>query len=166
MTEVDHGFFTGEDERSHTGLQRFVGNGVKHRAKLIGVDIVPNARDESMCQDSMMKLKGFSAAARARGIHKQRIVLSVCLDGIRITDEKIVQHEHSLQKISFIAMDTTDHRALGYVFGQTGEHRFFAIKTIQPVKFCTHQLRIDHDVTEHKEHQKETGKHTNSSVKG
>uniref|UniRef100_UPI00358DEC3C disabled homolog 2-like isoform X1 n=2 Tax=Myxine glutinosa TaxID=7769 RepID=UPI00358DEC3C len=144
------GFFTkiiskkkGEDERSHTGLQRFVGNGVKHRGKLIGTDIVPNARDESMCQDSMMKLKGFSAAARARGIHKQRIVLSVCLDGIRITDEKtgVVQHEHSLQNISFIAMDTTDHRALGYVFGQTGEHRFFAIKTIQPAHLVINDLR-------------------------
>ncbi|KAI2664466.1 hypothetical protein H4Q32_002683 [Labeo rohita] len=38
-------------------LARFKGNGVRYKAKLIGVDDVPEARGDKMSQDSMMKLK-------------------------------------------------------------------------------------------------------------
>lgn len=36
---------------------RFHGDGVRYRAKLIGIDPVPDAQGEKMCRDSMMKLK-------------------------------------------------------------------------------------------------------------
>ncbi|KAM7388012.1 hypothetical protein PAMP_024216 [Pampus punctatissimus] len=36
---------------------RFHGDGVRYKAKLIGVDPVPNAHGDKMCWDSMMKLK-------------------------------------------------------------------------------------------------------------
>ncbi|CAB1449844.1 unnamed protein product [Pleuronectes platessa] len=36
---------------------RFHGDGVRYRAKVIGVDPVPDSRGEKMCWDSMMKLK-------------------------------------------------------------------------------------------------------------
>ncbi|XP_034738549.1 disabled homolog 1-like isoform X4 [Etheostoma cragini] len=36
---------------------RFHGDGVRYKAKLIGVDPVPDAQGEKMCWDSMMKLK-------------------------------------------------------------------------------------------------------------
>lgn len=38
-------------------LSRFQGDGVRYKAKLIGIDDVPEARGDKMCQDSMMKLK-------------------------------------------------------------------------------------------------------------
>ncbi len=38
-------------------LGRFQGDGVRYKAKLIGIDDVPEARGDKMCQDSMMKLK-------------------------------------------------------------------------------------------------------------
>uniref|UniRef100_A0A3B4D043 Uncharacterized protein n=1 Tax=Pygocentrus nattereri TaxID=42514 RepID=A0A3B4D043_PYGNA len=39
-------------------LARFQGDGVRYKAKLIGIDDVPEARGDKMSQDSMMKLKG------------------------------------------------------------------------------------------------------------
>lgn len=38
-------------------MARFKGDGVKYKAKLIGIDDVPDARGDKMSQDSMMKLK-------------------------------------------------------------------------------------------------------------
>lgn len=38
-------------------MARFKGDGVKYKAKLIGIDDVPEARGDKMSQDSMMKLK-------------------------------------------------------------------------------------------------------------
>lgn len=38
-------------------LARFQSDGVRYKAKLIGIDDVPEARGDKMSQDSMMKLK-------------------------------------------------------------------------------------------------------------
>ncbi|XP_039606572.1 disabled homolog 2-like isoform X3 [Polypterus senegalus] len=114
-------------------LARFRGDGVRYKAKLIGVDDVPEARGDKMSQDSMMKLKGMAAAARTQGHHKQRIWINISLAGIKIIDEKtgVIEHEQPVNKISFIARDVTDSRAFGYVCGAEGQHQFFAIKTAQ-----------------------------------
>lgn len=114
-------------------LARFKGDGVKYKAKLIGIDDVPDARGDKMSQDSMMKLKGMAAAGRSQGQHKQRIWVNISLSGIKIIDEKtgVIEHEHPVNKISFIARDVTDNRAFGYVCGGEGQHQFFAIKTGQ-----------------------------------
>ncbi|XP_073538084.1 disabled homolog 2 isoform X2 [Phyllobates terribilis] len=114
-------------------LARFKGDGVRYKAKLIGIDDVPEARGDKMSQDSMMKLKGMAAAGRAQGQHKQRIWVNISLSGIKIIDEKtgVIEHEHPVNKISFIARDVTDNRAFGYVCGAEGQHQFFAIKTSQ-----------------------------------
>nr|XP_055055487.1 disabled homolog 2 isoform X2 [Misgurnus anguillicaudatus] len=114
-------------------LARFQGDGVRYKAKLIGVDDVAEARGDKMCQDSMMKLKGMAIAARSQGKHKQRIWVTISLTGIKIVDEKlgVIEHEHVVNKISFIARDVTDNRAFGYVCGAEGQHQFFAIKTAQ-----------------------------------
>ncbi|XP_067262443.1 disabled homolog 2 [Chanodichthys erythropterus] len=114
-------------------LARFQGDGVRYKAKLIGVDDVPEARGDKMCQDSMMKLKGMAIAARSQGKHKQRIWVNISLTGIKIVDEKtgVIEHEHVVNKISFIARDVTDNRAFGYVCGAEGQHQFFAVKTAQ-----------------------------------
>ncbi|XP_043095155.1 disabled homolog 2 isoform X2 [Puntigrus tetrazona] len=114
-------------------LARFKGNGVRYKAKLIGVDDVPEARGDKMSQDSMMKLKGKAVADRSRGKHKQRVWVNISLSGITVTDEKTgaTLLEHAVNKISFIARDVTDSRAFGYVCGAEGQHQFFAIKTAQ-----------------------------------
>ena len=65
--------------------QRFAGAGVDFRGKLIGVEDVAEARGDKPCQVAMAKLKAGVKAARE---HKQRIVVNVSLDGVRIIDDK------------------------------------------------------------------------------
>ncbi|NXF88186.1 DAB2 protein, partial [Eubucco bourcierii] len=123
----------GPEKTDETLLARFKGDGVRYKAKLIGIDDVPDARGDKMSQDSMMKLKGIAVAARSQGQHKQKICVNISLSGIKIIDEKtgVIEHEHPVNKISFIARDVTDNRAFGYICGGEGQHQFFAIKTAQ-----------------------------------
>ncbi|NXW94910.1 DAB2 protein, partial [Alopecoenas beccarii] len=123
----------GPEKTDESLLARFKGDGVRYKAKLIGIDDVPEARGDKMSQDSMMKLKGMAVAARAQGQHKQKISVNISLSGIKIIDEKtgVIEHEHPVNKISFIARDVTDNRAFGYICGGEGQHQFFAIKTAQ-----------------------------------
>uniref|UniRef100_A0A3P9CJQ9 PID domain-containing protein n=1 Tax=Maylandia zebra TaxID=106582 RepID=A0A3P9CJQ9_9CICH len=69
-------------------MSRFHGEGVRYKAKLIGMDPVPDALGEKMCRDSMMKLKGFEVAGRKQGIHKRRIWLKISSSGLKILDER------------------------------------------------------------------------------
>ncbi|XP_013816534.1 disabled homolog 2 isoform X5 [Apteryx mantelli] len=123
----------GSEKTDESLLARFKGDGVRYKAKLIGIDDVPEARGDKMSQDSMMKLKGMAVAARSQGQHKQKIWVNISLSGIKIVDEKtgVIEHEHPVNKISFIARDVTDNRAFGYICGGEGQHQFFAIKTAQ-----------------------------------
>ncbi|NXU55876.1 DAB2 protein, partial [Turnix velox] len=123
----------GPEKTNESLLARFKGDGVRYKAKLIGIDDVPEARGDKMSQDSMMKLKGMAVAARSQGQHKQKIWVNISLSGIKIIDEKtgVIEHEHPVNNISFIARDVTDNRAFGYICGGEGQHQFFAIKTAQ-----------------------------------
>lgn len=47
----------GPEKTDESLLIRFKGDGVRYKAKLIGIDDVPEARGDKMSQDSMMKLK-------------------------------------------------------------------------------------------------------------
>ncbi|XP_066551944.1 disabled homolog 2 isoform X2 [Amia ocellicauda] len=109
---------------------RFQGDGVRYKAKLIGMDIVSNPQGDKMCLDSMMKLKGWEVASRNKGQHKQRIWLKVSTAGVKIIDEKtgLPEHEHALEHISFLKKDDCDPRAFAYVFGHEGTYRLFFIK--------------------------------------
>ncbi|XP_058681957.1 disabled homolog 2 isoform X5 [Poecile atricapillus] len=133
----------GPEKTDETLLARFKGDGVKYKAKLIGIDDVPEARGDKMSQDSMMKLKGMAAAARSQGQHKQKIWVNISLSGIKIIDEKtgVIEHEHPVNKISFIARDVTDNRAFGYICGGEGQHQFFAIKTAQQAEPLVSDLK-------------------------
>ncbi|KAF1409642.1 hypothetical protein FQV22_0015504, partial [Spheniscus magellanicus] len=123
----------GPEKTDESLLARFKGDGVRYKAKLIGIDDVPEARGDNMSQDSMMKLKGMAVAARSQGQHKQKIWVNISLSGIKIIDEKtgVIEHEHPVNRVSFIARDVTDNRAFGYICGGEGQHQFFAIKTAQ-----------------------------------
>lgn len=48
---------SGLEKTDESLLSRFKGDGVRYKAKLIGIDDVPEARGDKMSQDSMMKLK-------------------------------------------------------------------------------------------------------------
>ncbi|XP_070365915.1 disabled homolog 1 isoform X12 [Equus asinus] len=78
----------GQDRSEATLIKRFKGDGVRYKAKLIGIDEVSAARGDKLCQDSMMKLKGVVAGARSKGEHKQKIFLTISFGGIKIFDEK------------------------------------------------------------------------------
>uniref|UniRef100_UPI003AAE88F9 disabled homolog 1 n=1 Tax=Centroberyx gerrardi TaxID=166262 RepID=UPI003AAE88F9 len=117
----------GQDRSEAALIRRFKGDGVRYKAKLIGLDEVTAARGDKLCQDSMMKLK----------------FLTVSFGGIKIFDEKsgVLQHHHAVHEISYIAKDITDHRAFGYVCGKEGNHRFVAIKTAQSAEPVILDLR-------------------------
>ncbi|XP_034439708.1 DAB adaptor protein 1a isoform X4 [Hippoglossus hippoglossus] len=133
----------GQDRSEAALIRRFKGDGVRYKAKLIGLDEVTAARGDKLCQDSMMKLKGIAAAARSKGDHKQKVFLTVSFGGIKIFDEKsgVLHHHHAVHEISYIAKDITDHRAFGYVCGKEGNHRFMAIKTAQSAEPVILDLR-------------------------
>lgn len=63
----------------------------------------------------------------------------------------MIEHEHVVNKISFIARDVTDNRAFGYVCGAEGQHQFVAIKTAQQVN--SHALTGCHRLTNCKQHE-------------
>uniref|UniRef100_H3CR05 DAB adaptor protein 1b n=1 Tax=Tetraodon nigroviridis TaxID=99883 RepID=H3CR05_TETNG len=152
-------------DRTEAGLiKRFRGDGVRYKAKLIGIDEVSAARGDKLCQDSMMKLKGMASSARSKGEHKQRVFLTVSFGGIKIYCERsgVLLHHHSVHEISYIAKDTRDHRAFGYVCGKEGHHKFVAIKTAQSAEPLIIDLRdlftLIYDIKQREEMEKKAQK--------
>lgn len=120
---------------------RFAEPGLSYKGKLIGVEDVPEPRGDKMCQVAMAKLK---AAVKTIGDHKQKIIISVSLDGVKISDEKTesVVHFHPVHRISFISRDIGDSRAFGYVYGTgNGSHQFYGIKTEKVAEGIVMSLR-------------------------
>ncbi|XP_069984301.1 protein disabled, partial [Penaeus vannamei] len=127
-TRRKHNLFNRQGGSEKNDPHRFV-EGMSFKGKLIGVLEVSEARGDRMCQDALAELK---MAVRAAGEHKQRILISVAMDGIRLRDERSSDclYHHPVHKISFIAQDMTDSRAFGYIFGSPDAgHKFFGIKT-------------------------------------
>ncbi|XP_035502435.2 disabled homolog 2-like isoform X2 [Scophthalmus maximus] len=83
-----------------------------------------------MCWDTMMKLKGFEAAARKQGKHKQRVWLKVFSSGLKILDERTgaVLHDHERSRISSLTKDQSDPRALAYIYQHQDTYSLFYIK--------------------------------------
>ena len=65
--------------------QKFMGEGQMFKGKLIGVLEVQEARGDRMCQDALQELK---TAIKASGEHKQKILIHIAVDGLKIRDEK------------------------------------------------------------------------------
>ena len=57
--------------------------GVNFKAKIIGIDDVPEARGDRMCQEVIQRQK---LQVKASGQHKQQIILNISLEGMRIID--------------------------------------------------------------------------------
>lgn len=114
--------------------QRFRGEGVKFKCKLVGSLDVTSAKGDAICADAIKKLKLQALKSnKESGEHKQKILMYITLKGIRIVDEKTqkVQYEHPINKISFITHDSEDKRTFGYVCSQpcTTGHKLYAIKS-------------------------------------
>uniref|UniRef100_A0A3P9QI11 PID domain-containing protein n=1 Tax=Poecilia reticulata TaxID=8081 RepID=A0A3P9QI11_POERE len=77
-----------EGQQDQPTRSRYEGDGVRYKAKLIGLDLVPDPQGEKMLLDSMMKLKGFEVSARKQGQHKMRIWLKISSSGLKILDER------------------------------------------------------------------------------
>ncbi|XP_014878040.1 disabled homolog 2-like isoform X2 [Poecilia latipinna] len=109
---------------------RYEGDGVRYKAKLIGLDPVPDSQGEKMLLDSMMKLKGFEVSARKQGQHKMRIWLKISSSGLKILDERtgIVLHDHDRSRISSVTKDKSDPRALAYIYRHEDAYILFYIK--------------------------------------
>lgn len=65
--------------------------------------------------------------------HRTRLIFDWPAGKTMVFVSQVIEHEHVVNKISFIARDVTDNRAFGYVCGAEGQHQFFAIKTAQQV---------------------------------
>ncbi|KGL76042.1 Disabled 1, partial [Tinamus guttatus] len=133
----------GQDRSEATLIKRFKGDGVRYKAKLIGIDEVSAARGDKLCQDSMMKLKvrGSLEGEFSEVFFKtQRKGIPFFPYRGRVTGI-FDQHHHAVHEISYIAKDITDHRAFGYVCGKEGNHRFVAIKTAQAAEPVILDLR-------------------------
>ena len=62
-----------------------MGDGMNFKAKLIGILEVNEARGDRMCQEALAELK---VVVRVAGEHKQRIVINIAIDGLRLKDER------------------------------------------------------------------------------
>lgn len=82
-----------------------MGDGMTFKSKLIGVLEVPEARGDRMCQDALQELK---MAIKASGEHKQRVMIHVAVDGLKIRDEKTgvgrTKKKEKIYRINFRAI--------------------------------------------------------------
>lgn len=118
-----------KDQNKLIGEDKFK-YGVIIRGKFIGVEDVKEDHGDEICRTSMIKLK---ALVLAKKEHKQRICVKITLDGVEILDERTNTpiFNHAVTKISYIARDVDDSRAIGYIY-KNGPNAFqyFAIKTL------------------------------------
>lgn len=69
--------------------QRFRGEGVKFKCKLVGSLDVTSAKGDAICADAIKKLKLQALKSnKESGEHKQKILMYITLKGIRIVDRK------------------------------------------------------------------------------
>ena len=121
--------------------QQRLSEGILLRGKLFGVEDVKKETGDDVCQDSMVKLKAILSAKKES---KQRICIKINLEGIEIIDEKTNTslYKHSVNRISYIARDIKDSKAIGYIY-KTSENSFqyFGLRTIDQAQVVFNTLK-------------------------
>merc|ERR1712127_517149 len=107
--------------------QRFT-DGVIVKGKLFGVEDVKKETGDDVCQDAMIKLKAIIAVKKE---HKQKLSIKINLEGIEIMDESnSTMFKHSVNRISYIARDLKDPRAIGYIYKNIDDsYQYFGLRT-------------------------------------
>ncbi|CAF1406472.1 unnamed protein product [Rotaria magnacalcarata] len=129
------------DDGRRMNSNKFQGNGLSFKCKIIGMEEIQNQREEKLCLELMNSLK---TIVRARGEHKQRIQLNLTMTAIKVFDEgtKTAIIDHEVTHISFVVMDPKDPRAFGYIYNTNdGRHQFWAMKTERPAVFTVLALK-------------------------
>lgn len=108
-------------------LQKFT-DGVVLKGKLFGVEDVKKETGDDVCQDAMVKLKAIIAVKKE---HKQKITIKINLEGIEINDESnLTLYKHAVNRISYIARDLKDARAIGYIYKNVdNSYQYFGLRT-------------------------------------
>jgi len=108
-------------------LQKFT-DGVILKGKLFGVEDVKKETGDDVCQDAMVKLKAIIAVKKE---HKQKITIKINLEGIEINDESnLTLYKHAVNRISYIARDLKDARAIGYIYKNVdNSYQYFGLRT-------------------------------------
>ncbi|TNM87490.1 hypothetical protein fugu_005711 [Takifugu bimaculatus] len=70
----------GQDRSEAALIRRFKGDGVRYKAKIIGLDEVTAARGDKLCQDSMMKLKISAGGSEVSHMEEESEVSDLCKD--------------------------------------------------------------------------------------
>ena len=91
---------------------RFAGEGVTFRAKLIGVLEVNAPRGDRLCQEALGELK---MAIKAAGEHKQRIMICIALDGLRLRDERTGVWKLLLEQLLHSCMNNLKPSRTAYI---------------------------------------------------
>ncbi len=120
--------------------QRF-SEGILFRGKLFGVEDVKKETGDEVCQESMVKLKAVLAAKKES---KQRVCIKINLEGIEIVDEKTNTslYKHSVNRISYIARDVKDAKAIGYIYKNSeNSFQYFGLRTIDQAQVVFNTLK-------------------------
>ena len=115
--------------------------GILFRGKFFGVEDVKKETGDDICQDSMVKLKAVLAAKKES---KQRICIKINIEGIEIVDEKTntPMYKHSVNRISYIARDIKDARAIGYIYKNSeNSFQYFGLRTIDQAQIVFNTLK-------------------------
>lgn len=121
-------------------LERFKA-GVTMKGKLFGVEDVKKEAGDEICQDAMIKLKAIIAVKKE---HKQKLTIKINLEGIELESETSseILYKHNVNRISYIARDLKDARALGYIYkNQDDSYQYFGLRTEKPAQEVFNCLR-------------------------
>ena len=103
-------------------------NSIHVKGKLFGIERVNKKEGKRVCEDAMIGLKALLLVKKE---HKQKLNIFIHLDGIEIKDEDMNRlYKHSFNQISYISLEQTDPKAIGYIFmNDHNEYQYFGFRT-------------------------------------